>query len=420
MPGLRTLGAVLNAIRLVFEAFVLSLRHNMGMGVLALGLSTSIWVFITNEQNPPRTAIVPFHISVQPVNVPSNLDVLPTIEPVLVRVTAPSDLWNGLTESSFEGTVDLTAAQQGAVRKAVTVKPRDARVRVLEVIPSQVEVQLDELLRRTVPVQVNIRQDPPLGFGHEQPRPEVQQVAVLGPQQLVVTVDAAVADLNLSGFRSDVRQSFPLEARSARGYDVSGVRLEPQSVVIAVRITQQSAYSTLPVLPDIAGIPAPGFWVSQVRVTPPTVAVVGPPDVVQQIATIRTGPVDVNNLAGSVTRSVLVAPPAGVTVLDRSAVQVEVTVQPIRGNAVALVAPQIRGLGSGLNARSDAASVEVTVTGEGPPLRDFNSGRVQVFLHLEGRSTGTYEVEAQVELPAGLQLVRVVPARVRVTVEPEG
>lgn len=404
---------------MLFEAFFLSLRHNMGMGVLALGLSTSIWVFITNEQNPPRTNILPFHITVQPVNVPSDLDVLPTIEPVVVRVTAPSDLWSGFTESSFEATVDLTGAQQGSIRKPVSVKARDARARVLEVIPSQVEVQLDKLLRRTVPVQVNIRQGPPLGFGTEQPRPELQQVAVLGPEQLVTAVDAAVADVNLSGFRGDVRQSFSLEPRSARGYDISGVRLEPSSVAVDIRITRQSANTNLPVVPDIIGNPASGFWVSQVRVNPQIVAVFGPQDVIQQTVAVRTAPIDVTNLAGNVTRPANLSAPFGIILVDRNAVQVEITVQPLRGNAKVLVAPQVRGLGSGLNARTDTPSVEVTVSGEGPTLRDLNASRVLVFLNIEGRGSGTHDIEPQAELPPGLQLVGVAPSRVRVTVEPE-
>lgn len=411
--------AIFDAIRLIFEAFFVSLRHNMGMGVLALGLSTSIWVFITNEQNPPRTNILPFHIPVQPVNVPSDLDVLPNIEPVVVRVTAPSDLWSGFTESGFDATVDLTGAQQGSIRKAVSVKPRDARVRVLEVTPSLVEVQLDKLLRRTVPVDVNIQQGPPLGFGHELPRPELQHVAVLGPEQLVTIVDAAVADVNLSGFRDSVRQSFSLEPRSARGYDISGVRLEPSSVVVDIRITRQSTYTNLPVVPDVIGNPASGFWVSQVRVNPQTVAVFGPPEVILQTVAVRTAPIDVTNLAGTVTRQANLSAPSGITLVDRSAVLVEITVQPLRGNARVLVAPQVRGVASGLNARTEAASVEVFVSGEGPTLQDFSATRVQVVLNVEGRGTGTYEIEPQVDLPPGLQLERVAPTRVRVTVEPE-
>ncbi len=419
MPRLRDLRAAAHSVGLLADAFVGSLRHNKGMGALALALSISIWVFVSNEQNPPRTSIVPFNIPVRPVNVPSDLDVLGAIEPVVVRVTAPSDLWMGFTEASFEATVDLTGSPEGPVREPVSVRARDGRVRVLEVIPPLVETQLDKLIRRTVPVQVNVQQGPPLGFGFEPPRPEVSQVTVLGPQQLVTTVDAAVADVNLSSIRANVVQSFPLEARSARGYDVSGVRIEPATVNIDLRISRQSVYMTLPVVLELTGTPVAGFWVSQVRVTPPTVAILGPQDVVQHLGSLKTAPVDVTNLASATTRTATLSVPSGITVVDRNSVQVEITVQPVRGNAAVLVAPQIRGLAPGLIARSDAPSVEVAVSGEGPALRDFGANRVQVYLNLEGRGMGSYEIEPQVELPPGLQLSRVIPSSVRVSTEPD-
>jgi len=242
---------------------------------------------------------------------------------------------------------------------------------------------------------------------------------VLGPEQLVSTVDAAVADVNLSGFRDSVRQSFSLEPRSERGYDISGVRLEPSSVVVDIRIIRQSTNATLPVVPDIIGSPASGFWVSQVRVTPQIVAVFGPPDLMSQTVAIRTAPIDVTNLAGPVTRTANLSAPSGIVLIDRTAVQVEVNIQPLPGNGKVLVAPQVRALGSGLNARVDVSSVEVTASGAGPVLRDLSANRVAVFLNLEERGPGTHEIEPQVELPLGLQLVGVSPTRVRVIVEPE-
>lgn len=415
MHELRTL---LRTLKLVLDAFVASLHHNMGMGFLALALSTTVWVFVTNEQNPPRSAFFPFRIPVQPVNVPNELDVFGPIDSVVVRLTAPTDLWSSLTEASFEASVDLADLPEGSADLPVSLRPRDARVRVLEVVPPQITVHLDKLRRQVIPVQVNIQQGPPLGFSSDAPRPEVQQVVVLGPERQVTSVDVAVADVNLSSARSNLRQSFPLVPRTARGYDVTGVRLEPQSVVIDIPVIRQTRHATLPVIVDVENSPAPGYVVTQVRVTPQTVSAVGPQDVLEPLNALSTASIDLSNLTGNATRTVPLILPNGATLLDRNTVQVEILIQPVQGTATVLVGPQFVGVGAGLQARSEPASVELVVSGEGLALRDFNATRARVLLDLADRGPGTHEIESRVELPAGFHLSRVNPERVRVTLEP--
>ena len=400
----------------VLGALSSSLRHNLGRGLLAIALSTSIWIFITNEQNPPRTGIFPIRVPVHPVNVTPDLDILGQIDSVVVRITAPSDLWDDLSEASFDASVDLSRAQRGDTEVKVQVRGRDARVRVLEVVPSQVLVRLDVLKRQVISVKVNLQQAPPPGFSYQDPVVDPPQVTVLGPEGLVSLVDVAIADVNLSDSRTTVKQSFPLVPRTARGYDIAGVRVEPQNAVVEVPIVRQISYATLPILPEIKGIPAPGYWVSGARVEPISLGVVGPQDVLQPIGVLKTQPVDVSNVSSSFTKIVGVDLPNGVTLAAANVVQVRVTVEPLKGTAVFQIAPQILGVSINYIAEAQARSVEVTVSGEGPALQNLKPNQVSVLVNLNGESPGVYLVEPQVRLPAGFQLLRVSPATFSVTI----
>ena len=398
------------------RAFGISLRDHLSLGLLAIALSSSIWMFITNEQNPPRSGVFPTSVPVHPVNVPADLDVLGQIDPVVLRITAPSDMWSALTENSFEITVDLAEMEQGEASIPVHARSRDGRIRILDVVPTQVKVRLDTLKRQVVPVRVNLQQAPPLGYASAEPSADPAQVTVLGPEGLVSLVDVAVADVNLSGSRSTLKQSFPLVARTARGYDIAGVRLEPQNVVVNVPITRHIDYVSLAVLPQVQGNPASGYWVSQMRVDPPNVAVLGPQDVLQALGALKTLPVDVSNLNTTVSRNIGLDLPQGVTLLDRNTVKVELAIQPIQAVAVFQVAPQFLGLDTGLVARPDVPLIEVAVGGEAPTLRDLTAERVTIFINLSGKGPGTYALEPDIRLPQGFRVIRITPPRLNVTV----
>ncbi|MBI2887616.1 MAG: hypothetical protein HYY02_10455 [Chloroflexi bacterium] len=411
----QALGRWLRTLGFLLGAFGGSLRDNLSMGLLAVALSASIWVFITNEQNPPRTGIFPTRVPVQPVNVPTNLDVLGQLDPVVLRITAPTDLWNTMTENSFEVTVDLAEMDEGEAEVPVRARPRDGRVRILDIVPAQVRVRLDTLRRQVVPVRVNLQQGAPLGYAADLPRVEPAEVTILGPEGLVSLVDVAVADVNLSGARSTLRQTFPLVPRTARGYDIAGVRLEPQNAVVEVPVVRQINYVSLAVVAQLQGSPVSGYWVSQVRVDPMTVAVTGPQDVLQPLGALKTLPVEVSNLTAPVSRNVGIELPAGVALVDRSVVRVDVTVQPAQGTVVFQLAPQFLGLDTGRTAQPEVPLVEVTIGGEVPMLRDLLPERVNVFLNLGGRGPGVYPLEPEVRLPSGFRVIRLTPARLNVT-----
>ncbi|MBI4299919.1 MAG: hypothetical protein HY677_02195, partial [Chloroflexi bacterium] len=190
--------------------FFSSLRSNLGLAALALLLSASLWIFITGEQNPPRSDTFAPEIPVEPVNVPKDLDVLGAIPSVRVRVRAPEDVWGDLSASNFTATVDLSGQDAGTKRVPVNVRSRSKQVRVLNVLPDRVEVRLEALKRQTVPVKVNLLDSPPFGYTFETPQVTPEKVTVLGPESILSQVDFAVADVSLASEKVTIERSYRL------------------------------------------------------------------------------------------------------------------------------------------------------------------------------------------------------------------
>lgn len=163
-------------------------------------------------------------------------------------------------EGDFKATVDLSQTHAGEQQVSVQVKCTERQVRVVSIHPSTVNVSLEAVKEQIVPVRVNIQNVPAFGYTSEPPRPEVEQVTVYGPEGLVSQVDYAVAYIDLEGAKVSVKQTFPLSARTTRGYEVQGVILEPSSVAVEIPIKQQIDYQSFAIGPEAKGVVAYGYW----------------------------------------------------------------------------------------------------------------------------------------------------------------
>src|SRR3990170_3347421 len=263
---------------------VVSLRYNWGIGLLALVLAASLWVYVTDKENPERTVRVPGTVPIEAVNVPPAQAVFPPLdESVTVRARAPENALAGLAPEDFRATVDLSDIRSQQATVTVHVEPDDPRLEVVDIEPSQVAVHLEDVTSRSVPVETNLVGAPPRGYEAGSPLIEPQEAVVTGAETLVGRVEAVEADVNLTGARTDFQETLLLQARDGRGGNIQGVKVEPESGVVRVEITQLEFSGPFIVRPDVSGSPAAGYNVTAVRVEPAIVIVSGPAEVFQSI-----------------------------------------------------------------------------------------------------------------------------------------
>ena len=127
------------------------LRKNLGLKGLALGLSVVLWWFVTGESNVHVGFAVPLEIR----NIPQGMALTnKVVRQVDVRLAGPSTLINALQQKEISAAVDLSGAKGG--RETIPLTERSVKVpagfRVERVYPSSVEVVLEKLERKTVPV----------------------------------------------------------------------------------------------------------------------------------------------------------------------------------------------------------------------------------------------------------------------------
>ncbi len=397
--------------------FLHSLQNNKGIGFLSLALSTILWVFVTSEQNPPREGIFAELISVQPVNVPTGLASVGELERVSVKISAPEDLWRSIDVETFEATIDLSELGQGKHDVPVRLHSKDSRVIVRENIPNRVAVELDIIKRANVPVKLNIVEGPPQGYVVPQVELPVNTVTVSGPARLVDLVELASANVNLKGLRTDLRQVIPLVPGTTSGYDVQQVRVDPPTIALQIPIIREVDFAGLPVVPEVIGSPRSGYWVSSVTVSPTTIPVVGPRELLQTISFLKTRPVDISDAASDITQTVELSLPNEIRIVTPTQIRVDVKILPADGLRTFQITPSISGLTPGRSATLDVETVEVILGGPAPELAKVTPAQIPVSVHLERSGAGIYTVDVSVSVPSSLNLAKISPNKVQVTIK---
>ena len=390
--------------------------RNWPLKLGSIVLATFLYAGLVLSQN---AQVWPGSIPIVRVNQPATAVLLSNLGNVTnIRYFAPTDVADRLTGSSFTATVDLSTATPVAGTPFSTVQVHvqaaDPRVQILDFDPQVVQVQLDPLISKSVPVKVD-EGSVPSGLQLQTPVLSASTVTVSGPASVVSLATAAIARVVIQPSGLDVEQVVPLVAVDALDNVLSPVGIEPQTVNVQIRIGSQQT-RTLPVSPKISGTPSGAFQVSGVTVNPAAVTVQGSATALAQLTSVDTGTVDLTGIAGSVTRVVNLVLPAGVTAVGSSTVSVTINVSPVNASETFTAGIVLSG------ARDDrlyALSVDqvlVTLGGSPAALAAINGQTFSVTVDVDGLGPGVHALTPTVNLPASLVLVGVAPSGVTVTI----
>ncbi len=404
------------AIAFLGRGAVLSIVRNAGLALLAAALGLSLWLFVTDHQNPQETEAFSSSIPITFVNVPTDLDVANASEStVRIRIEGPRNELKALTREDFTATVNLGGFEKGQSNAAVDVTPANSRVKVTEVTPSRVDVSLESLRTNVVNVRVVLVGSPQQGFAATGQQTEPEQATVTGPESLVALVDSVVAEVNLTGLRSDFTESVALQPRDVRGGAISRVTVNPDRAHVTALIKQQDFSQDFVVVPVISGQPASGYNIGGIAIEPSLVTITGPLAVLQSIDAVRgiqTSEISVTDARSDVQRTVDLVLPSGVRLRTAtSVVKVTVTIKAARGEATFRVVPQVRNIGAGL-VLTQPDAVTITLAGDVPTLDALTPEAIVAFVDAAGLGPGLFPLPLQITPPTGTTVVRSDPGEV--------
>jgi YbbR domain-containing protein len=403
-------------VRLNAARIAARLVRNWPLKLGSVVLATFLYAGLVLSQD---AQVWPGRIPIISTNQPTNAVLLSNLGEVTnIRYFAPVDVADRLTSSSFTATVDLSTATPVAGTAFATVQVHvqaaDPRVQILDFDPQLVQVQLDPLISKIVPIQVD-NGTVPAGVQLQAPVLSAQSVSVSGPDSVVRLATAAIARVVIQPSGLDVDEQVPLVAVDALGNVLNPVRIDPPSVRVQVRVGSRQT-RTLPVNPKLSGLPGSGVQVSSVTVNPAAVTVQGDGDALATLNEIDTGTVDLTGAVSDVTRVVNLVLPAGITALDSATVSVTVHFSPITASQTFSAGVVLSGARDDRLYSLSVDQILVTLGGSPAALAGIDGQTFSVTVDVDGLAPGVHVLTPTVNLPASLRLISLGPGTISVTI----
>ncbi len=165
------------------------LLEHWSIKLLSLGLSLTLWFYVTSKGKTEMTLSVPLELR----NIPQTLAIVGDVAGTLdVRVQGQERVLRDITAGKkVFGALDLSMSKAG--ENIVPISPDDIRrpsgVTVMHLSLSEVKVKLEPLLRRTVRLKPVLHGSPASGVRVVKVTVSPAKITVEGPSSIINTLD---------------------------------------------------------------------------------------------------------------------------------------------------------------------------------------------------------------------------------------
>lgn len=389
--------------------------------LLALTLSVAVWILAITAEDPAEVRSYPYPVTIEVIG--QDPTFILTNEPaktLTINLRAPKSIWTNLLtdRTSIRAIVDLSGLSAGPHTIPVQVQIVLRPVEIVSYSPSNVEVMLESLSNRTLPITVDVRGEPAVGFRADPAELSKVETTITGPESAVKKVSEIRAILDQSQAQEDIEQTVVLQAIDSNELPVSGVNLNPDRVQIKQRIVQRGGYRNVVVKVDTTGILANGYRLTNISAYPPSVTVFSAdPKIVDSLpGYVQTAPINLAGLKDDKDIRVSLNLPSGVSIVGDQTVNVQVGVSTIE-SSVTLNGMQVEVIGTtqGLKAKVSPALVDVIISGPIPLLDNLRASDVRVYIDMTDDPAGTYQRTPEIEVKISeLKLQSIIPGTVEI------
>lgn len=358
-------------------------------------------------------------VTVDALRPPAGATLLSDLDPVTqIRYRAPLDV-GVVSPDSFRATVNLSgvapSADGASTAVPVEVVAADSRVQVVDWEPREVQVRLDPVESRQIPVTVDFGTVPD-GLRVAPPQTEPATVRVRGASSRVASTRSVLARVTIDASALNIDREVDLVAVDDARNRVPNVEIEPGRARVRIAVARQLANRTLPVVPQLVGDLPPGYRITSITVDPLVVTVSGEEATVTRLETAPTEPIDVAGRTTDLEIRIGLAIPEQVSVNGPDEVRVLVAISAESGTRTYSAGVTLVGARSDLTYLLGASQVNVTLGGPIAELDGIDASQLVAVARVGNLDPGTHVVPVTLSAVGGLELVEIAPAETTVQV----
>jgi YbbR domain-containing protein len=387
--------------------------------LLSVLLAFVVWFIAIDQENPMIRREYEEPILIEVRNIGAGLQSVQdlTNRTAMLTLRAPQRSLESQQADDFTAIIDLAGLTAGNHEVEVEITALNPDVEVIVHEPRQLRVQLEPVISRIVPVEVEVMDSPAVGYDWQEPLSEPAEVEISGPRTYVMQVRSVVAQVFLRNAKSQVEQVRPLSARNSQNLELERVEVEPSTARIVVPVVQPPGRKEVVVRADVKGLPSPNYRLTGVNVDPQTVVLLGSPSALREVpGYVETTPLLIEGAIDDVRERLPLILPENVSTLEDS-VFVTVGVAPLESSLTVTRHPVVQGAGDDMRITVSLEEVEVIVSGPLPRLELLGPEEVRVLLDLTGLLPGSHLVQPTVVVPEGIVEEGIIPEAIEVLIE---
>ena len=258
-----------------------TLTRNKLKKFVALIMSITLWFYVMGAQNP--TIEDSYRVKVQLRNNSYDYKAFYEEQETKITLSAPRSYFIDYSENDIRAYADISKYSEGEYDVPIEVSyPKGFELN--KISPETIHVKIEPIIEKQMALQLIISGSPsPHTIITNIQAP--QNVTIIGPKNIVDTVQKVIGYVGVVGESSDFELNVPLSALDENGRDVASARVAPSSVNVLVEI-ENSLIKSVPIVANLT--PPEGKEISKVKIEPATVTIEGVANVVDAISSVRT------------------------------------------------------------------------------------------------------------------------------------
>jgi YbbR domain-containing protein len=397
--------------------------RNLGSFFLAFLLALLVWILAVLAADPDETRVYPRQIPLEITGQDPRLIITGNVpRQANLTLRAPQSTWAQLLagENQVRAIVDLAGLAAGEHSVPVRLQVNVSPYRVITLSPASVNLTLETLVSRELPIDVIVSGQPAIGYQAGQVSLSQSEVRISGPESLVSRAATAEVSLRVDGVRAGVNTDVPIRILDSERNILTGMTASVEQVTVQIPIIQQGGYRDIAVKVVVRGQVASGYRLTNISVTPPAITVFsGDPNLVNALpGFVETEALDLNGALQDIELRLGLSLPTGVSVVGEQTVLVQVNIDAIEGSlSLSNMPVEVIGLSEGLEAQPAPDTVDIILTGPLPLLEKLTANDIRISLDVTDLEEGTYQIVPLVEiLITEIEVQSIFPGTVEVVI----
>ncbi len=275
---------------------------------------------------------------------------------------------------------------------------------VESVTPNAVEVEIDDLVTKRIPIEYKIVAELPEGYWAPEPVLSRTEIDIQGAAQDISRITKGICPIDLSKRTESYNEAMGITLMTSDGEEMAASLLYGQLASVSVKQTivhkktlSVNAMSSLMGADNIAS----NYEIASVTVTPTTVDVAGKEDVLTTLSDISVESIDVAGRNESLLTTAELIVPEGVTLTkEDNLVSVYVDIREKTETAdFQDMSVKVNGAKKRTNVSVVPESVNLQLTGGVSLMKKLNRADIMLYVDVTDLTPGEYDLRIQIKLP---------------------